>query len=255
MTKQKALPVVKIIFSTDEMVTFPISKLISERETLYQISDAELTERAAKWLGKSIQDLSDSVISRLETGDILIVFKAADREGSESVPKIAEVQANYLTEDAPEAVQENEANPLMAQIEFAADCNDVSAFAQAVENIEWQFQPVDTLLRVIEMALSLNHIALARRLTQIGQEQFPDNEQLKKAARVLAPPVTLGVGPATPELNSTVAWVKEHAAEYQGQWIAVRAGELMAHASSLDELIEKAGGLGMLEETLVHRVV
>ncbi len=82
------------------------------------------------------------------------------------------------------------------------------------------------------------------------------NETLAKSARVLAPPVVRGSGPATPGLADTIHWMKKHAAEYKGQWIAVRSGKLLATASSLPELIKTVGGLKELaENALVHKVL
>jgi hypothetical protein len=40
-----------------------------------------------------------------------------------------------------------------------------------------------------------------------------------------------------------VAWLKQHWDEYRGKWIAVRHGELLAAADSLDEIVDQVGEL------------
>jgi hypothetical protein len=38
-------------------------------------------------------------------------------------------------------------------------------------------------------------------------------------------------------------WLKEHWGEYPGEWVAVRDGELLGHAATLDELKRQIGSL------------
>lgn len=47
------------------------------------------------------------------------------------------------------------------------------------------------------------------------------------------------------------AWLKEHSAEYVGQWVALRDDELVAVAGSFRELHAQIGSLSGLLVTLV----
>jgi hypothetical protein len=168
---------------------------------------------------------------------------------------IAEAQTRY---QADEVLAEGTFDQtIMPQLEAAADHNDSRTFARIIEQVDWESQPVEQFIQVIDLAMSMGYLPLARELTAKGRERFPTDETLAQTARALAPPVVLGRGPATPGLADTIEWMRKHAAEYEkGQWLAVRSGELLAVASSLDELIEAVGGLEELSEnSLIHKVI
>lgn len=58
-----------------------------------------------------------------------------------------------------------------------------------------------------------------------------------------APPRVLREGlPARPELLADDEWLKEHAEEYRGQWVALRNGELVAAAATARELRSRIEG-------------
>ncbi|MFL5539636.1 MAG: DUF5678 domain-containing protein [Longimicrobiaceae bacterium] len=48
-------------------------------------------------------------------------------------------------------------------------------------------------------------------------------------------------------------WLGEHWGEYPGEWVAIRDGQLLAHAFTLDELERQLGG--SLKVALIARMV
>lgn len=254
-----AEPLVKIVFKNDrEDIFLPLSALVLEGENLDQISDKQIIERVARRLNKDVSEFEDSVVARSKTSYMVILpkseFDKAVTVTTEKETTIAEAQVQYQVD---EALAENTSDQaIIAQLEKAIDRNDPRAFVQIVDEVDWDSQPVENFIQVIDLAMSQGYLPLAKQLTEKGQVRFSTNETLTQTARALAPPVVRRRGPATPGLADTIHWMKKHAAEYKGQWIAVRSGELLAVASSLDELIETVGGLEELaKNALVHKVL
>jgi hypothetical protein len=253
-------PLVKVIFESSEKdIALPLSDLLYKGESLEQLSDRQIIERVARRLGRNIARFHNSIVTRSKTSDIVVLPRSAfDRTttaASEKKGAIAEVQTRYRADEV--RTEDTFDQPIIAQLEAAVDRNDSRSFARIIEQVDWETQPVEQFIQVIDLAMSLGYIPLARELTAKGQKRFPTNETLARTTRALAPPVVLGRGPATPGLADTIEWMRKHAAEYEkGQWLAVRSGELLAVASSLDELIEAVGGLEELSEnSLIHKVI
>jgi len=77
----------------------------------------------------------------------------------------------------------------------------------------------------------------ARRLVDEALREIPDDPLLLQWKEVLSPGRVLGTFPA-PGYESGVDyhWLEEHGRAYQGQWVAVLHGQLLAHAPTLPEL-------------------
>jgi hypothetical protein len=73
-------------------------------------------------------------------------------------------------------------------LEASAQAGDRSQFVHIAEAIDWSSHPADDLLRAIDLALSMELADLAIRLAQQGARLFPQYEQIRQAAIVLAPP-------------------------------------------------------------------
>ena len=71
----------------------------------------------------------------------------------------------------------------------------------------------------------------------VGSRKYPDDPELAKMARILAPSELLDVTrPVDPSVSLNQAWLREHAQGYRGRWIALRAGQLVADAPTAKEL-------------------
>ena len=71
----------------------------------------------------------------------------------------------------------------------------------------------------------------------MGRELFPDHERIERAAEVLAPGSARATRlPPAEGLRASRRWLREHADEYGGQWVAVRHGALVGVAPSLEEM-------------------
>jgi len=135
------------------------------------------------------------------------------------------------------AIQDVRLN-LKEKLEQSARMGDRQTFVALVKATDWSTRTPEELLLAIDLALHQEMAALAIELAQLGQRLFSDHERIQQAARVLAPPAIRGVRPSRARgLKASMEWLREHANEYRGQWVAVREGQLLGAAKSLKELV------------------
>ncbi|GAB4459566.1 MAG: hypothetical protein Fur0044_52260 [Anaerolineae bacterium] len=137
-----------------------------------------------------------------------------------------------------------------------AQASERQQFVALAETVDWSACQPEELLRTIDLALSLELSSLAIKLAQQGRRLFPKHERIQQAARVLTPPVGREVSTAyTQNLSASQLWLREHAPEYRGRWVAVREGELVATGESLQELTTVIGEDEDLTNTLISKVL
>jgi hypothetical protein len=124
--------------------------------------------------------------------------------------------------------------PLLEQV---ATEGSARTFVKLVESVDWSAQRPDELTAAIDLALREERPTLARGLAELGRELFPGHERIERAARVLAPGSARSTSlPPVEGLSASRRWLREHADEYRGQWVAVRQGALVGVAPSLEEM-------------------
>ncbi len=165
-------------------------------------------------------------------------------EGDNPVPR-----QSLSVEDAPQPSE-------LRTLEQAAAQTDRQAFALLATAIDWSTHGATALTRAIDLALALDMVSLARELAHQGNRIFPEDRRLQQAMAVLAPPVVRGTRPAQSlHLTASQRWLKEHASQYTGQWVAVRGGTLLGSAATLQELHERIGIEGQAASTIVVKVL
>lgn len=129
-----------------------------------------------------------------------------------------------------------------ANMEAAAEAADERSFIAAFERIDWELQPPDAVMRAVRLAITADAPLVARKLATEGAHRHPEHAELQKAARILAPPRVIRSDlPPNPGMAHNVRWLKEQGASYRGSWVALREGQLLATADSLQALIERVG--------------
>jgi len=68
----------------------------------------------------------------------------------------------------------------------------------------------------------------ARAMIAEMAQRWQDSERVQYYARVLAPPVARSVPGPTRSVEKETNWLKEHAREYPGCWLAVKGDHLVA---------------------------
>ena len=148
-------------------------------------------------------------------------------------------------------------NPIFVLMEESAHADDPGGFAAWADFVDWSTSTPDEFIRAIELALSLELATLARELAQEGKRRFPDHGRIKRADRVLAPPVVQikpNMSPAE-GLDLSMTWLRKHASQYRGNWVAVRSGHLVATAGTLEGLEAIIGQAVDPESTVVTKVL
>lgn len=98
----------------------------------------------------------------------------------------------------------------------------------------------ENFIHAIQTALKSGDYGTAQQLSLQAVKHYPKQEELLKYAYVLAPPkVTVDKRPPDRDIQVNQDWVKQHRNQYWGQWVALHNGQLLASASSINELVEQ----------------
>lgn len=128
-----------------------------------------------------------------------------------------------------------EADPLGLLVALAEQ-GDGPAFARQAAEIAWDVYPPQDIARAVRLALAAGAPLTARQLSVEGYHLYPEDAELAKMAHILAPPKVLGTSPANPSRRLDQEWLRHHAHEYRGQWIALKDGALVAAAPTAKQL-------------------
>jgi hypothetical protein len=129
---------------------------------------------------------------------------------------------------------------ITALLETAVQADDVHTLARLVEHIDWSRQSPADFVSAVHLALAVGAHLPARHLAMQGHRLYPEHQELEKMAYVLAPPtVKPSSRPADPSGRRNFEWLEEHAAEFYGEWVALKNGELVAHAPTARALKER----------------
>ncbi len=154
---------------------------------------------------------------------------------------------------APNESSQLTGNPLEELRQAAADGMQTE-FIEAIVNIDhWQY-PLH-IKEAIELALKMGCYGTATKLANDGVKLYPEDNQLQKLARVLAPPKVVKTGvPPNKGLGASMKWLKAYGDEYRGQWVVIDNGELLAHSSIRSELTEILENLSTRDGIVVTKV-
>lgn len=125
---------------------------------------------------------------------------------------------------------------------------EVSAPQQAVSS---RVVPYALLIRGM---LDRDQIASARALLSLAIADQPDDPDLRKIARVIAPPRHVRSEIRDRDRSPEFHWLHANSGKYEGAWVALVGSELVASDASLKLLLSRLDALGLRGEALVHRV-
>lgn len=132
----------------------------------------------------------------------------------------------------------------MAALEAAAAAKDEQAFGTAFKTVQWEDRQPEEFMHTVDLALMAGAYLVARKVAAMGAQRYPKHAELQKMAHVLAPPtVTVTQSNSQPTWYADRQWLKSHWQEYRGQWVALRQGQLLGAATSLDALVEQVGNI------------
>lgn len=100
--------------------------------------------------------------------------------------------------------------------------------------------PIPPVLSVerIKDVLSTGDIQTARRLMDQAHKDWPEDEGLKRLARMVEPPRVVAVrsNSSGTDHEANRRWIRDHASQHRGSWVAVHDGHLLGVAPSVSEL-------------------
>lgn len=140
----------------------------------------------------------------------------------------------------------------LSQLQEAAKEGNTAAFLDAVAKVKWDKQPAASFVRGVQLALEAGAHTAARELSADGARRYPEDAELNKQAYILSPPKVISRGMAnnTPH-RANRDWLKAHDEEYRGQWVALRDGELLGAAETMEELTSRLGSTKGILLTIV----
>jgi len=169
---------------------------------------------------------------------------------------LSEAPLREATRQAETATGKQES--LLLAIEEAAAIKDRHAIIALAKQVDWRSHRPDELIRVIQSCLFLDMVLLARELADAGRRVFPSDKKIEQWAIVLAPAKVIGTRPASANaehLKASYQWFRNNSTQYKGQWVAVRAGELVGAAQTLKELQEQIGQGQRNSKTIIVKVL
>lgn len=108
-------------------------------------------------------------------------------------------------------------------------------------------------LAYLRALLGQGAVEQARVLIEELARHWPDDETVRHYARVLAPPrVSVRRGHRGPSRQLERTWLREHAREYPGQWLAVLADQLIAADPDLDVVLAAIRQTPEAQRALLH---
>ncbi len=127
-----------------------------------------------------------------------------------------------------------------SRLEEAANRGSEADFLKSLESIKWDDRTAAEFVRAIKLAFKAGAFRAALYIASEGLKHHSEDITLQKYVRVLKPnqpPAAEQPAEAKPQANRE--WLKAHANEYKGQWIALRNGELLGASRSLETLTEE----------------
>lgn len=125
----------------------------------------------------------------------------------------------------------------------------------AAKGFPTTYNSPEDFISAIKYDFDRGGLHIARKLAFRAIELYPEHEQIKYYAHVLAPP-KVTVSPSSPERRQSILadqeWMDKNRFKYIGRWVALRNGELLADAASLDELAAQVGDLKGIFFTVIY---
>ena len=150
-------------------------------------------------------------------------------------------------EIAPSAgplVKPGSVDEILTHLQIASDDGNEQAFHQAYAQVDWLQQPPEIIERVARLAFQAGLHYLAQTLARDGVALYPYHVGLQKFSQALNPrPAQVSHAVHDGTARADTQWFAKHSAEYYGQWVAVRDGQLVSAAATIQQLEVQIGDL------------
>lgn len=215
------------------------------------------TADVARQLTESLSVITTMQELQLRT-PALVEFSEIAREASRiSLPdvqkemlEIANVARQLPTLPTLHLPKLDEVARSMQQIQNALKDTGLAELLERLQ--ESKFGRAETVLQQVKELVVQERIRDARNLVTSFLSKNPDNPELLKWSRLLAPPKIRTSEVTDEERTTDFDWIRNNRQAYRGMWIAVLDGQLLAHSRSLKDLREALRGVCSGRTPLVH---
>jgi|CXWK01.1.fsa_nt_gi hypothetical protein len=180
------------------------------------------------------------------------IYNAKRRNGKKAL-----TPQGALTGDSPLQTESHDVAPIaaiplkqssiddvLARLRLASDAGNEQSFHEAYALIDWLQQAPEIIERVVRLAFQSGLHYLAQTLARNGAALHPDHLGLHKFARALNPAsAQVSHGTHDPAVRADTQWFAKHSAEHYGQWVAVKNGQLISAAPTIQQLEAQIGDL------------
>lgn len=147
-------------------------------------------------------------------------------------------------------------NSTIDELYKAANNKDYHVFNSLIDNVNLSKFQADEIIKVIDLCISLDMIALAFDLATKAKELYPQHEKIESAYKALSPPKIIGIRPPQAKgVEKSQKWFRENASHHKGKWVAINDGRLLAEADSLKELKTKIDEKYMNPSTVIEKIL
>jgi hypothetical protein len=115
-------------------------------------------------------------------------------------------------------------------------------------------ETAEAALKEVRTLVEAGKVRLARERIANFLEIWPENERLQAADRVLGPPKRLPQRTDVPNVSREreFQWIREHALEYSGQWVALLDDRVLASGRDLKSVMAELQQLEGGADVLLH---
>ena len=108
--------------------------------------------------------------------------------------------------------------------------------------------------RVVRSLMEREQIALARKTLDALPVGRLDDPMINTLCKMLAVPTTKTSQKRDIDRVQDYGWIRDHAQDYRGQWVALHNGALLGAAASLRELLNRVNPLKLEHRPLFHQI-
>lgn len=114
--------------------------------------------------------------------------------------------------------------------------------------------PVQAIYRVVLSLMEREQISLARKTLDALPVGRLDDPMIARLRKLLAVPTTKTSHNRDIDRAIDYKWIRDHAQEYSGQWVALSNGQLLGTATSLRALLKRINSLELKQRPLLHQI-
>jgi hypothetical protein len=112
----------------------------------------------------------------------------------------------------------------------------------------------DDFVQAVRRLLASEEATAARLMVAQGALRFPEHPWLARANRILNPSRITSRPASAPDRSGEFAWLKRHAGEHRGQWVALLGDELLTSGDELEHVLREVRRRNLEAKPLVHHI-